>query len=56
MLEYSTSEAKELLQEKIVTAEKSISQLDADLDYIKEQITTLEVSTYIGSGLVYYLR
>ncbi|EPZ31738.1 Prefoldin-domain-containing protein [Rozella allomycis CSF55] len=44
MVEYEINEAKDLLLGKQAIAEKSIKQLDADAYYLREQITTLEVS------------
>ncbi|KAJ3114429.1 hypothetical protein HDU96_002099 [Phlyctochytrium bullatum] len=43
MLEYTTDEAKKLLTEKIATASSSIRKMDEDLEYLREQITTMEV-------------
>ena len=45
MLEYSTREAKALLTEKLATAKTTLRQVDEDLGYLREQITTMEVNT-----------
>lgn len=44
MLEYPIPEAIELLQEKVNSAEQSTKQTKEDLEYLKEQITTMEVN------------
>jgi len=44
MLEYSLDEAKDLLEKNIAASEKSLVELDEDLDYLKDQVTTVEVS------------
>ncbi|KAI9206588.1 Prefoldin subunit-domain-containing protein [Polychytrium aggregatum] len=45
MLEYSTEEASELLSEKYDTAGKRLLEVDEDLNFLREQITTMEVNT-----------
>lgn len=45
MLEYPTEEAKALLESKLSSAEESIEQVREDLEFIREQITTMEVNT-----------
>ncbi|KAJ3187032.1 hypothetical protein HDU85_007070 [Gaertneriomyces sp. JEL0708] len=45
MLEYSNVEALELLTSKLASAKQSLSQVDEDLEYLREQITTMEVNT-----------
>lgn len=45
MLEYPIEEALELLKQKIGSASISLEQVDEDLEFIKEQITTMEVNT-----------
>ena len=47
MLEYPISEAVELLQRNLVTAKKSLQQVEDDLDFLKDQCTTLEVGILI---------
>ena len=44
MLEYSLEEANELLSKNLDTATKNLSQIDLDLDYLRDQITTTEVN------------
>lgn len=44
MLEYSLEEAKELLSKNLDTATKNLTQIDVDLDYLRDQITTTEVN------------
>ena len=44
MLEYSLEEANELLSKNLDTATKNLSQIDVDLDYLRDQITTTEVN------------
>ena len=44
MLEYPIEEANELLTNKLDSANKSLEQVDEDLDFLREQITTMEVN------------
>jgi len=44
MLEYTYDEAFELLTGNLKSAKETVESLDADLDFIKDQITTTEVS------------
>ncbi|OAL46127.1 Prefoldin, subunit 3 [Pyrenochaeta sp. DS3sAY3a] len=44
MLAYPINEAEELLQSKLSTAKQSLSTCEEDLDFLREQITTLEVA------------
>ena len=44
MLEYSLDEANELLSKNLDTATKNLAQIDVDLDYLRDQITTTEVN------------
>lgn len=44
MLEYSLPEATALLTSKLSSAKQSLDQVDADLEFLKEQITTMEVN------------
>lgn len=46
MVEYSFEEAIELLQKNLATAQKSLKEVEEDLDFLKEQITVVEVSTF----------
>jgi len=44
MLEYSLEEARALLTKNLETAIKNLAQIDIDLDYLRDQITTTEVN------------
>lgn len=44
MLEYPITEARDLLQSKLDTAKKTMGQVDEDLEFIRDQITTMEVN------------
>jgi prefoldin subunit 5 len=44
MIEYSIDEALELLTDKLSHAKKSLQVVHEDLDYLREQITTMEVN------------
>jgi len=44
MLEYSIEEAETLLTKNLNTAQKNLAQIDIDLDYLRDQITTTEVN------------
>jgi len=45
MLAYPIEEAKELLQGKLKAAEESLKNCEEDMDFLRQQITTLEVNT-----------
>ncbi|KAL8743669.1 MAG: hypothetical protein Q9190_003997 [Brigantiaea leucoxantha] len=45
MLSYPIAEAETLLESKLSTAEQSLEHCEEDLDFLREQITTLEVAT-----------
>ncbi|KAI9745971.1 MAG: peptide chain release factor 1 [Claussenomyces sp. TS43310] len=45
MLSYPIDEAEELLQSKLSAAKQSLSNCEEDLDFLREQITTMEVAT-----------
>ncbi|KAL1619158.1 peptide chain release factor 1 [Diplodia seriata] len=45
MLAYPIPEAEDLLDNKLKTAQLSLSNCEEDLDFLREQITTLEVAT-----------
>ncbi|OOF95957.1 hypothetical protein ASPCADRAFT_207283 [Aspergillus carbonarius ITEM 5010] len=45
MLAYPIEEAETMLQDKLSAAEKSLSNCEEDLEFLREQITTLEVAT-----------
>ncbi|KAJ1325806.1 Prefoldin subunit [Microdochium nivale] len=44
MLSYPVAEAEELLTTKLATAQKSHSNCEEDLEFLREQITTMEVA------------
>ncbi|KAF4126043.1 Prefoldin subunit [Geosmithia morbida] len=44
MLSYPIGEAEELLQSKLDTAKESLENCEEDLDFLREQITTMEVA------------
>lgn len=45
MLAYPLDEAKELLQGKLDGAKTKMAECEEDLDFLREQITTMEVAT-----------
>lgn len=45
MLSYPVAEALELLTLKLGTAKESLSNCEEDMDFLRQQITTLEVNT-----------
>jgi len=45
MLAYPLEEAESLLDLKLTAAQNSLDNCDEDLDFLREQITTLEVAT-----------
>ncbi|KAL9605915.1 MAG: hypothetical protein Q9179_000892 [Wetmoreana sp. 5 TL-2023] len=45
MLSYPVAEAETLLESKLSTAQQSLENCEEDLDFLREQITTLEVAT-----------
>jgi len=45
MVAYPIPEAETLLQSKLTTAQKTLENCDDDLDFLREQITTMEVAT-----------
>ena len=45
MLEYPLDEAISLLTDKLSSAEKSLTTSKEDLDFLREQITIMEVNT-----------
>jgi len=45
MLAYPIEEAETLLQSKLKTAQDSLQSCEEDLDFLREQITTMEVAT-----------
>ena len=45
MLSYTLEEAEELLQSKLTAAEHNLSNVDEDLEFLREQTTVMEVNT-----------
>ena len=45
MLAYPLDEAISLLQNRLTGSEKSLTVLKEDLDFLRDQITTMEVNT-----------
>ncbi|KAL8973259.1 MAG: hypothetical protein Q9183_000059 [Haloplaca sp. 2 TL-2023] len=45
MLSYPVDEAETLLESKLSTAQNNLENCEEDLDFLREQITTLEVAT-----------
>ncbi|CEJ56039.1 Putative Prefoldin subunit 3 [Penicillium brasilianum] len=45
MLAYPLNEAEKMLSEKLTAAESSLAHCEEDLEFLREQITTLEVAT-----------
>lgn len=50
MLEYGIEDAKVLLEKNLEAANKSLSQVEDDLSFIRDQTTTLEVSILLQSN------
>jgi Prefoldin subunit len=50
MVEYPIDEAKSLLTEKLTTQETSLKQCQEDLEFLREQITTMEVNIGMESA------
>lgn len=50
MLEYGIEDAKVLLEKNLEAANKSLSQVEDDLSFIRDQTTTLEVSILLQSS------
>lgn len=44
MLEYPLEEARDLLTNNLKTAKENLQQVETDLDFLKDQITTTEVN------------
>ena len=49
MLEYPIDEATELLRRNLETATTSLQQTEEDIDFVKDQCTTLEVGILTSS-------
>ncbi len=45
MLAYPIDEAETLLETKLSSAQQTLANCEEDLDFLREQITTLEVAT-----------
>ncbi|RKP34497.1 Prefoldin subunit-domain-containing protein, partial [Dimargaris cristalligena] len=45
MLEYSLTEAQALLKDKLATATKTLETTSEDVEFLREQVTTMEVNT-----------
>ena len=45
MLSYKIPEAIDLLRSKLQVAEQNLSNITSDLEYLKEQVTIMEVNT-----------
>lgn len=45
MLEYPIPEAQTLLREKLSAAKETLATCDEDLEFLREQVTTMEVNT-----------
>ena len=45
MVEYNFEEAEKLLNDNLKNAENNLAEYDNDLDYLREQITTIEVNS-----------
>ena len=43
MMEYPIDDAAELLESNLANAKKSLEQVENDLDFLKDQCTTMEV-------------
>ena len=43
ILEYPVGEAEKLLRKNLETAQTSLQQVEEDLDFLKDQCTTIEV-------------
>jgi hypothetical protein len=50
MLEYPFDEANALLNKNMTTATDSLATVEKDLSFIKDQITTTEVSNTFGNA------
>ncbi|KAH9381122.1 hypothetical protein HPB48_010794 [Haemaphysalis longicornis] len=51
MLEFPLEEAEELLCKNLQTATRNLTELNSDLDFLRDQITTTEVSILAGRSL-----
>lgn len=53
MLEYNLDDAEGLLKKNLEAANKSLSQVEDDLGFLRDQTTTLEVSILCHNLMVY---
>jgi hypothetical protein len=53
MLEYTCEEAKDLLTSKLDTAKNSLKNTLEDLEFLRSQITTMEVSILFFYSLMF---
>lgn len=53
MLEYTCEEAKDLLTSKLDTAKNSLKNTLEDLEFLRSQITTMEVSILFFCSLMF---
>lgn len=54
MLEYNIDDAETLLEKNLTAANNSLSQVDEDLGFLRDQTTTVEVSILlVGRVLVW---
>ena len=49
MLEYDINEAESLLTKNVETAKESLGEVENDLNFLRDQITTTEVSILFES-------
>jgi hypothetical protein len=52
MVEYTIDEALALLEKNVASATQSLAQVEVDIRFLKEQITTTEVSMYLRCALL----
>lgn len=56
MVEYPFDEAIGLLTANLNSAKSSFDKYEADLNYVKDQVTITEVSTEPSRALIFFLR
>lgn len=57
MLEYDIDEARALLEKNLSTATKNLDLLEEDLDFLRDQFTTTEVSIlFVHVGEEMYVK
>lgn len=52
MLEYTLDDAEMLLSKNLQTATKNLNQLEIDLDFLRDQLTTTEVSILLLGNMM----